>query len=234
MKKPFAYLLPAFLLLAAACAKTIHEAQPPYAPTAEESAWIQERLLTIKHELHEYPMVDERIMWKLTGCAALVQPYADDPYPVAYRDTMFNRDSIFEVQQRLRESKSDDMETHGRALYRLFVKDKLEYALAPGKSQPDNQVIVKATYQPIPLDGAAPHSDKQAALGADGKWYREGAPDDLYIMFRTDRKGIQTDAGWVYGIVSINEDKVVAQGLLQNCMGCHRRNDPGRLFGVGE
>ncbi len=232
MKPKLALLAFAFLLLAAACAKTIREAEQPYAPTAEESAWIQERLLTIKHELHEYPMVDDRIFWKLTDCVAPVQPYADDPYPVAYKDTMFNRDSIFQVQQRLRESKSEDMETHGRALYRLFVKDKLEYALAPAKSQPENQVIVKATYQPVPLDEAQPHSDKQAALGADGKWYREGEADDLYVMFRTDRKGIQTDAGWVYGIVSMNEDKVIAQGLISNCMGCHRENAPDRLFGM--
>ncbi len=222
------------LLVAAACSHQLQEEKSAYAPTAEESAWIQERLLTIKHELGEYPMVDDRIFWKLTDCVAPVQPYADDPYPVAYKDTMFNRDSVFEVQQRLRESKSDDAETHGRALYRLFVKDKLEYSLAPAKAQPENQVIVKATYKPIALETAARHSDKKAALGSDGKWYRDGAPDDLYIMFRTDRKGIQTDAGWVYGIVSMNEDKVVAQGMLQNCMGCHRRNDPGRLFGVGE
>jgi hypothetical protein len=218
--------------LVAACAQSIRETQPPYVPSAEETAWIKQRLLTIKHELDEYPMVDERIMWKLTDCKRPTPPYPDDPYPVSYRDTLFNRDSIFQVQQRLRESRSDDMQTHGRALYRLFVKDKLEYALAPGRRQPDNQVIVKATYRPVPLDGAAPHSDKQAALGADGKWYREGTPDDLYIMFRTDRKDIHTDAGWIYGVVSSSEDIVVAQGLIGSCMSCHRQNGDDRLFGL--
>lgn len=227
--KPKHALFPFVLLLvAAACARHIQATEPTYAPTAEEKAWIQERLLTIKHELYEFDRIDDNLNWKLVDCRA---PY-DDPYPVAYKDTIFNKDSLFRYQQRLRESQSDDMGTHGRALYRLYVKAKLEYSRAPHLPQPDNQVIVKATYKPVLLDTASPHSDKQAALGADGKWYREGDPDDLYVMFRTDRTGIQTDAGWIYGIVSMREDKVIAQGLVGNCMGCHRRNEPDRLFGL--
>jgi hypothetical protein len=218
------------LLIAAACSHRLHEDQQAYAPTAEETAWIQERLLTIQKELPEFDRIDDNLYWKLAGCRG---PY-NDPYPVTYKDTIFNKDSLFQKQQVLRQSQSDDLETHGRALYRLFAKAKLEYAKAGRITQPDNQVIVKATYKPVAIESAPSHSEKQAALGADGKWYREGDPDDLYIMFRTDRKGIQTDAGWVYGIVSIDEDKVVAQGLLQNCMGCHRRNAPDRLFGLAE
>lgn len=218
------------LLVAAACSHQLQEEKSAYAPTAEESAWIQERLLRIKHEKSQYSIATGDLKWKLALCTAP----SPDPYPIPRTDTSHNLDSLRSAQEQLRQSRSDDMETHGRALYRLFVKSKGDYAKAPKHLQPENQVIVKATYEPIWLDTAAPHSDKKAALGADGKWYREGDPDDLYIMFRTDRKGIQTDAGWVYGIVSINENKVIAQGMLQNCMGCHRRNDPGRLFGVGE
>jgi hypothetical protein len=230
MKSKHALFAFALLLVAAACARHIQETEAPYAPTAEETAWIKERLLTIKGELYEFDRIDDNLHWKIADCRA---PY-NDPYPVAYKDTIFNKDSLWRKQQLLRASASTDMDTHGRALYRLYVKAKLEYSRAGSLTQPENQVIVKATYQPISLESAQPHSDKQAALGADGKWYREGEPSDLYIMFRTDRKGIQTDAGWVYGIVSMQEDKVIAQGLLSNCMGCHRENAPDRLFGMGE
>lgn len=227
MKPSHAFLGFALLLIAAACARRLQEAQAPYAPTAEESAWIKDRLLLIKKELYEFDRIDDNLNWKLADCRAAYH----DPYPVAYKDTIFNKDSLFRKQQTLRQSASDDMDTHGRALYRLYVKAKLEYAQAGQQAQPENQVIVKATYHPQLLDTVTAQSDQQAALGADGKWYREGKPSDLYILFRTDRKGIQTDAGWVYGIVSMDRDEVLAQGLVANCMGCHRQNAPDRLFG---
>ena len=224
------YILIGFasLLVAAACANKLQENAFQYAPTAEESKWIHDRLILIKHELYEFDRIDDNVQWKLMDCRA---PY-NDPNPVAYKDTIFNKDSLFRLQQTLRVSRSDDMETHGRALYRLYAKAKLEYSRSHAQLQPENQVIVKATFKPVLLENELPQSDKQAALGADGKWYRERDPDDLYIMFRTDRKGIQTDAGWVYGIVSMNRDTVLAQGLISNCMGCHRKNDPDRLFGM--
>lgn len=230
MKPKHALLGILALFIAAACSHQLQDEKNAYAPTVEESTWITERLLTIKRETATYHDIDAILRWKLALCAA---PY-NDPYPVAYKDTIVNVDSMYQVQQQLRESRSDDMDTHGKALYRLFVKAKLEYAHADGNPQPENQVIVKATYKPVALETAQPHSDKQAALGEDGKWYREGDPDDLYIMFRTDRKGIQTDAGWVYGIVSVKSDTVIAQGLISNCMGCHRKNEPDRLFGISQ
>lgn len=216
------------LLIAAACANSLQETKSQYSPTHEEATWITSRLLTIKRELSEFERIDDHLNWKLVDCRA---PY-EDPYPVAYQDTLFNKDSLFRLQQQLRQSQSNDLETHGRRLYRLFVKDKLAYSRAPRQDQPENQVIVKATYKPLWLDTLLPHTDKQAVQAGDGKWYREGAPDDLYILFRTDRPGIQTDAGWIYGIVSMEKDSVVAQGLMGNCMSCHRKNDPGRLFGL--
>ena len=94
------------LLLAAACARHIQETETPYAPTAEETAWIKERLLTIKGELYEFDRIDDNVNWKLMDCRA---PY-NDPYPVAYKDTIFDKDSLFRKQQLLRETLEDRLD----------------------------------------------------------------------------------------------------------------------------
>lgn len=231
MKKQLAYLLPALLLLlVAACANRLQENEVQYHPSPTEVAWIKKELLSIKQEMRpdgamSSPLSTD-LRWKIADCVAYYPPTAAE----------LKQDSLAAAlrkdQNQLNSSRSDDLETHGQALYRLFVRDPIAYSQYASKFQPGSQAIVKATYKPVPLERAPPHSNKQAALGADGKWYREGDPDDLYIMFRTNLDGIQTDAGWVYGVVSAHTDSVIAQGLLQNCMGCHRQNAPDRLFGL--
>ena len=219
MKPHHALLGFALLLLAAACAHSLQDAHSTYAPSAEESAWVREQLLTIKREVATFGAIGDELRWKIADCAAPPTPTTEE---------MKVRNKL----KQLKMSASDDRSTHGRALYRLMVRDEAAYAKAGTIAPADGQVIVKATYKPLLLNEARPHSYKQAARGADGKWYHEGAPSDLYILFRTDRKGIQTDAGWVYGVVSKDRDEVLAQGLISNCMGCHQKNAPDRLFGI--
>lgn len=227
------------LLLAAACTQQLRESAEAYAPTEQERAFIEDRLLQIRKDMLprlvpptvkdsaarlNFDQLDEELRWKLMDCSATL--------PILSDDSMARLQEQHKIMNRLRQSKSTDAETHGRALYHLFANDADAYYRAGSITQPDGQAIVKATYQALLLDSVLPQSNRQAALGDDGKWYREGDPQELFILFRTDRTDVQTDSGWVYGIVSVPEEKVIAQGLLQNCMGCHRKNDPDRLYGL--
>jgi hypothetical protein len=220
-----AFILGVLLLIfAAACANALQEGKINYHPTEAEKTWITQRLLQIKREYLSYEPMSNDLRWKVVDCADVSSL---DPSPEELR-----KDSLFKSQNQLRQSHSDDEATHGKALYKLWVKVPEAYTEAPDPNQPTDQVIVKRTWKAMPLESHLPHSDKQAIQGADGKWYIQGKEDGLFVLFRCEEKGFQTDEGWLYGIVAANRDTVLSQGIVPNCQGCHHKNEPGRLFGL--
>lgn len=230
------------LLIAAACTQSIQEQKPSFAPAAVQSAWIQKQLLGTRRQLWISKDFEELQSW----IVVLSNPIDSNTFSV---QTDSNLVGVQRFLGGLHESKADSSTPHGQRLYKLHLKDPLCYSKLGKVQQPHDQVAVLATYLPVLLDTVdrlpkkkgpfgsvldtfSGWPEKTAITGRDGKRYVQGPLDDLFIMFRTDRPEIETDHGWLYGIVSAQNDSVIAQGLISNCMGCHRKNEPDRLFGL--
>jgi hypothetical protein len=209
-------LLFAPLLIVASCARSSESAdQPPF----------QAELLRIAAEYPAYGRVDDLARWAPELCML--------PPP-----------------SRAWLSESSDATTHGSKLYFLFAKDRAAYVRTPGDS-PVGQVLVKESWRPIE---AAPQEAEQLAKSLrsfdaplaeqddagrylpfaehDGRWYRTGDRNGLFIMFKADPATPGTDDGWVYGTVSADGKRVLSAGRIESCMKCHLDAPHDRVFGM--
>src|SRR5688500_11569877 len=96
-------------------------------------------------------------------------------------------------------------ETHGRKLYYLFAKDREAYRIAPDRSQPVGQVIVKESWSP-----AADSTSQKPATGERGP---------LFLMMKTG--DADSDEGWIYATATPDGRTITSSGKLASCMECH-------------
>lgn len=146
-------------------------------------------------------------------------------------------------------SDSDDAGTHGRKLYYLFAKDPATYTEASW-CLPDEefdpadlsrrligQALVKQSWTAV--EGAARRDGDQQSYFVDGdqafhtgEQFHIGEARDLFVMLKLDPTTPATDAGWVYGTLTPDGQRVTASGRIASCMGCHVDAGFDRLFGL--
>lgn len=129
-------------------------------------------------------------------------------------------------------SKAD--EAHGQKLHYLYVKDFASYqalhtpALLRDFKQKEGQVLVKESFQPVKvLRQGRPAENYQQK---DGKWFKRGEKLNLFIMYK-EAANEKNDMGWVYAVTSADGSKVLEQGKVASCAGCHQNAKNDRLFG---
>lgn len=140
-------------------------------------------------------------------------------------------------------SASGDPATHGGKLYTLYALDAAAYG-APASVLSDDratfpeltQSVVKEAFVPehVPAPGSADEADEHLLRPAtrEGKTYRTGARQGLFIMARLARDEPGTDRGWIYGTVASDRRTITASGHLSQCIRCHESAPKDRLFGV--
>lgn len=150
-------------------------------------------------------------------------------------------------------STSQDDATHGRKLY--LVLSRFRLLRLNDKPHPVGQAVVKESWvpeevvdtpenwKPILRVFHEPPSGKFVSVKpvekptlivpcarSDGKVYRAARKYGLFVMFKTDPKTPDTDAGWVYGTVSADGGTVLSVGKLAACMKCHQDAPHDRIF----
>jgi hypothetical protein len=125
---------------------------------------------------------------------------------------------------------------HGNKLYKLFVKDIKSYNDSTIKFQPIGQVIVKETWnvKTVDKDSVSQVTIPVKQSMNDGKWYTPTTVSELFIMYK-ERKSDKNDEGWVYGIVNLEAKsetaKILENGKISSCIGCHVGTKYDRIFG---
>jgi carboxylesterase type B len=122
---------------------------------------------------------------------------------------------------------------HGNKLYKLFIKDRSSYGNIT-LTQPVGQTLVKETWnvEEVHKDSVGLFYDAKQSKN-DSKWYRPTTVSQLFIMFK-EEPDETNDEGWIYGIVDIENGgppKVLDQGKISSCIGCHKNTKYDRLFG---
>jgi hypothetical protein len=194
------------------------ESPPPgHAKGAE--AKTRALLLSIADEYTQYERADEDMRWGLMGCARPIQPPPSG----------------------VRLSASKDEATHGRKVYYVFTKSRLDYLKTLGEAGPPipspiGQAIVKESWTAEaaePAKGSANPAGDPSLVMSDGRYFRAGKKSDLFIMTKVDPSTPGADGGWIYGTVSADGKTVIAQGQIAACAGCHQGAPRDRLFGLG-
>ncbi|MGP1345330.1 MAG: cytochrome P460 family protein [Phycisphaerales bacterium] len=213
--------------------------QPPRPPARTAHAFEPE-LLAAARDYRSWPRVTHAPGWKPELCSAQAMPVV--------LDTFF--------------SYSDDADTHGGELYHLYPSSFDEYMTVSRVAEdqatprypllephsvteqaathrlPAGFAIVKETWSSVHADPeflADPHSWINKTLAVDerdGQYYVTDQREELFIMLKTDPATPDTDQGWVYAVVSADAQTVLASGLIDSCIGCHRKAPIDRLFGL--
>ena len=134
-----------------------------------------------------------------------------------------------------------DGATHGRKVYYVFTKSRLDYfrtvgATGPASPSPPGQAIVKESWTAEPAEparGSANPAGDPSLVMSEGRYFRAGKKSDLFIMTKVDASAPGTDGGWIYGTVSADGKTVIAQGQIAACAGCHQGAPHDKLFGLG-
>jgi hypothetical protein len=129
-------------------------------------------------------------------------------------------------------SASKDATTHGQKLYFLFVKQREAYLQLSDKPNAVGQVLVKESWAPEEVKDEKTPSEFESVAGKDGKLFRPGKKNELFIMLKLDPKTPDTDEGWVYGTVTPDGKTVTSAGRVESCMSCHKDTKHDRLFGL--
>ena len=145
-------------------------------------------------------------------------------------------------------SASPDADTHGRKLYFLFAKNRVEYILPTAPAARVGQVLVKEAWLPEEVAGMKPGDiDREKVVRTHtgdeldrfypyatkgGKVFKASHRAGLFIMLKLDPTTPGTDDGWVYGTLTADGTAVTSAGKVESCMGCHRDAKCDRLFGL--
>jgi len=129
------------------------------------------------------------------------------------------------------------MSKHGNKLYVLYVKNMQSYDDTTKKAQPIGQVLVKETWNvgEVFKDSVSKTNKSIKQSKNDGKWYKPVSKSELFIMYK-EQKNQSNDEGWVYGIVNLedksNSVRILENGKLSSCIGCHKDTKYDRIFGI--
>ena len=214
IRKLFAFLLVmAFSAPAGVRAQADETDEPASATPRENDKRFHARLREIAKEYEEYRRVDADLRLAMLDCRA-PSKYIGQP----------------------RISESEDTDTHGKKLYYLYAKQQQAYREVSKNKDQSRQVIVKETWQSVPIDPK--ELDRRRVLTAkiDDEHWVPGKRGDLFVMYREDNAGLEsaTDQGWVYATIAADRKTVTSAGRVSSCMECHKTAPHGRLFGVKE
>lgn len=135
-------------------------------------------------------------------------------------------------------SASDDTDTHGRKLYYLYAKDRAAYIASKDHDQPVGQVVVKESWKPVEVgvgevvDELNKTVDGHSIAERDGKRWKPGERNGLFVMIKRASDEPGTDAGWIYATMSVDGSVVHESGRIASCMGCHDDGTRDRMFGL--
>ena len=202
---------------------------------------LKKKLHEIAQEYREYGPMSERFREAPAACAA------PEPMRPVSEEERARREAVIKDLERMHQSLSGDEGSHGRKLYKLFVRDYDAYVTGIDEEQPIGQVLVKeswASEELLPGQGAIaseapaveghPEYTKGVVIGKDGDAYRATKPTSLFIMYKDSRKGMDeknTDNGWVYAVTSLDGSEIMDAGRIESCMGCHLEAPYDRVFG---
>lgn len=216
----------------------VHVETEAVAPEPAIDPRFQAALLTAAKDYRSWGRVDERPNLAPTLCRA--------PDSLDYG---------FPSHARL--SRADDAE-HGKKLYYLFAglegssaRDRYT-ALATAKDEPAIPLgftVVKQSWAAVPGSRPAANAgptiddspfDMSTAPPAPITWVEHegqrlevGAQADLFVLIKAggpDMPG--TDAGWIYGTLTADGQRVTSAGRVERCMDCHDVAPHERLFGL--
>ncbi len=124
-------------------------------------------------------------------------------------------------------SKSDDVETHGKKLYHLYVKNLADYQKV---NDSQRKTSGKRPVHVSPV-GQTLIKDSFHANSAENKGEVPMKRYAYFVMTKLDPKTPGTDQGWIYATVDPAAEKVMAVDKLESCMSCHQTAIHDRLFG---
>ena len=193
--------------------------------TSVEPDLIEQRLLEIASEYRQYTCVSPHLLQAPALCRV-------DPGAL--------------LQPQLQSSNSKDGATHGKKLYLLYAKDRIDYenmharvAKGPGQNWENKvgQAVVKQSFERLDIgpsnlvyaEGTG-MGDQATSSDKDGL-FRRGEAKELFIMLRLPSTTPDTDHGWVYGVVNPDGKSVIQSGAIASCMECHQETTRDRLYG---
>ena len=177
-----------------------------------------------KYELFKYKNTDSLsiLKWTISLCTA---------YKPGNTTEYVHKDSF------LISTTPEIKNEHGNKLYKLYVKNIKSYSDTSEKVQPIGQVLVKETWnvQEINKNELLRSNKPLKKNKNDGKWYTPTTISELFIMYKEDLSP-NNDNGWVYGIIkmdnSAKKPKILEDGKISRCIGCHKGTKYDRIFGV--
>ena len=208
---------------------------PDSAPTAVNNAPEQDlapeenQVVVNDPEFHEdliaaaddylgFGLVDTRIHVAPTDCAAPAMPGSDVPQPAM--------------------SSSDHDSTHGKKLYFLFAKEIAHYLNQDGSDSPVGQTVVKESWTSKTANPDARNLRAHACgirvnprVDVGHEMLEIGKRKNLFVMLKLATDTPETDAGWIYGVVTPDTKEVLSSGKVPSCMKCHTEATHDRLFG---
>lgn len=182
---------------------------PPPPPRDE----MGRRVLDVAHSYFSFPRVDDTPHFAPDPCGPTA-PWGDNEPEIRRSSAPFGE------------------LLHGRKLYYLYVSNERDYLhpkQGPDARSPVGQAIVKQAWTPREI---APGEKVWigGVLEENGHRYTGDKLAGLFVMLKLDPRTPGTDRGWVYGLVT-GDDEVKEAGAIERCMACHREAPHDRLFG---
>lgn len=137
-----------------------------------------------------------------------------------------------------------DIRSHGQRMAVFFASPLQQYASlrhADAKSSaplPEGQYVVKETWrvQEVELKDVPQHEhevSEQYVIEKDRAWKRTER-SETFVMYKPpggSAMATETDAGWVYAVLTPDARTVIESGKIGRCMSCHQGAPHERLFG---
>lgn len=222
-------------LVARSAAATPAPAEPPAEPP------FASRLREIARTYFSYGEVDRTGRWAPTDCRAPTPP---SPRLSASKDAETHGRKLYYLYASDRSAYLKLAET--APVGQVIVKESWlpeELAEAPKRLEP--MTLTRTALVPVPVTPETNSRSQNPAfkevtvthflnpyVQADGKYYKATKPNGLFVMFKTDPRTPDTDAGWVYGTLTADGKTVTAGGKIASCMRCHEEAKKDRLFGL--
>lgn len=160
-----------------------------------------------------------------------------------------------------RMSRSKDEQTHGSKISLFYASDAGAYlaitqahATAPSPRKPseatpepaplpDGMYIVKEnwTVEQVALSDLPPRVFREPTYdyviehGSPDRAWKRKRRSNTFVMYKPPADSAlaaETDAGWIYAVLTPDAKAVIESGLIASCVDCHRHATRERLFGM--
>jgi hypothetical protein len=141
-------------------------------------------------------------------------------------------------------SAGDDIRSHGQRMAVFFASPLQEYAglrhvdAKTPAALPEGQYVVKETWRVKEVElKDVPQREHEVSelyvIEKDRAWKRTER-SETFVMYKPPEgsaMATETDAGWVYAVLTPDARTVVESGKIERCMSCHQGAPHERLFG---